>query len=387
MREFIIFSYLLAVRVFFTLFKSLPLADKVVFLCSFADNPMAVYEALKQQKLDVKVVFLCNRRCFLAFKATGVPTFLLESRNVVHTIIGFYHLATARRVIVDNYYGLLASTKFKKGVTCTQIWHSVGAIKQFGAKDLANANRHPVALKRFKRVYHRFDYIVVASDLMMEIFTEAFLVEQAVFLKTGTPRTDFFFQTSEHEILQAKFYRQNPLLKAKKVILYAPTFRKNRDEFRELPINLPKLAEALACEYVLLIKLHPKVAAMLTLDLEAKYQDFVFDYSDYPSVNELLVITDVLITDYSSIPMEFVFFRRKMVFFAYDSAEYQKNNGLWEDLTTALPGPIVNTTEAVIEAILNEEIDLIKLDAYAKKWTTYCDGTASFQLINAVFGS
>jgi len=383
MRELAILIYLLGFKGLFTLFKRFPLKNKVTFIVSFPDNSMSIYKELQKQNIDIEVVFLCHHRCFNTFKKINALTYLVESRHLLHTLIGIYHLATSKQVVVDNYYGFLAATTFKKGVKCTQIWHAAGAIKQFGAKDKANVNRTHAAQERFKKVYNKFDTIVVGSNMMASIFQKAFLATEASFLKVGIPRTDFFFNDKKLQQVKTSFYQNNPILKEKKVILYAPTFRKGEDEVNHLQLDIQKMVTELPSDYVLLIKFHP--AVQCTLNIIHDHPNFAFDYSDYPNINELLIITDILITDYSSIPMEFSLLRRKMIFFAYDLADYKQKNGLWEDFETSVPGPVAKHTDEVIEAILNEETNLLLLDAYAKKWMHYCDGYASERLVKALF--
>ena len=385
MRELAISIYLSGFKLLFTLCKLFPLKNKVTFLVSFPDNPMYIYRALKKKEIDVKVVFLCNNRCFDRFKKINELTYLAESRNLIHTIIGIYHLATSQQIVVDNYYGFLAATKFKKGVKCTQIWHAVGAIKQFGAEDPSNINRTPAAQGRFTSVYKKFDQIIVGSDFMASIFKEAFLADEASFLKVGIPRTDFFFDKKRIQQVRASFYQMNPFLQEKKVILYAPTFRKDEKSVTDIALDIPALYDALKEKYVLMIKLHP--AVKLELGLTTSYSDFVFDYSDYSNINELLIITDILITDYSSIPMEFALLKRKMIFFPYDLEDYEQKNGLWEDYESSVPGRVVRNTDEIIEAVLNQEVDVLQLEAYARKWTEYCDGSASERLVDILFRS
>jgi len=383
MRELAISIYLLGFKLLFTLCKIFPLKNKVTFLVSFPDNPMYIYKALQKQKINIQSVFLCHERCLDKFKKMSEFTYLVESKNLIHTVAGIYHLATSQQIIVDNYYGFLAVTKFKKDVKCTQVWHAVGAIKQFGAEDPSNVSRTPAARGRFEKVYEQFDQFAVGSDFMGEIFKKAFLAENGVFLKTGVPRTDFFFNEEKHDQIREYLYQKNSLLKEKKVILYAPTFRKNENVISHIQLDIQKMYAELKSEYVLLVKFHP--AVKLKLDLIVEYSDFVFDYSSYPDINELLIVTDVLITDYSSIPMEFVLFKRKMIFYAYDLEDYKKSNGLWEDFATSVPGRVVGDTDEVIEAVLNQEVDLLQLEAYAQKWTEYCDGSASEKLVGELF--
>jgi len=385
MREFAITIYLLAYKLLFTIFKLLPLQNKVTFLISFIDNPMAVYGEIREQNNNFQTIFLCNNpRITVFFEEMGDPTYALESKNIAHTIKGIYHLATSKHIIADNYYGFLAVTKFKRAVTCTQIWHAVGAIKQFGAMDASNTNRTRAAIKRFHKVYNRFDQFVVGSDLMADIFKAAMPAPTAIFLKTGVPRTDFFFDEAKHQEVRNWHYRKNNFLQDKKIILYAPTFRKDAQNNPVSQLNLEKMYVALKDDYVLLIKQHPGSKEKLTVSPE--HASFVFDYSDEIYTNDLLIITDILITDYSSLPMEFVFRKQKMIFYAYDLDSYQKENGLWEDYEASVPGPVVRNADEMIDAILNQDVNLEQLDAYAQKWIQYCDGKSSESLVNHLLG-
>lgn len=381
-RELIISIYLLCFKWLFELCKMFPLKRKVTFLVSFPENTMAMYQEMKRQKLDLQCVFLCHKRTLNAFNNLGEPTYLLESKNLIHTFVGIYHMATSTHVVADNYYGFLAVTTFKKSVRCIQIWHAVGAIKKFGAHDPTNVDRSPSARARFAAVYNRFDQFVIGADFMGDIFKEAFLAEDKTFLKTGVPRTDFFFDVDKHKDIIATFHTSNPLFKEKKVILYAPTFRKNEEKNR-INLDFKKLYEQLSDDFVFVIKCHPSVK--ISIDITGEYEDFIFDYSDYSDIAHLLVVSDLLITDYSSIPMEFATLKRPMIFYAYDLDDYQADHGLWEHYETSVPGPVVKNTDELIDGILQHDYPLELIDLYVKKWAEYCDGYASERLIHALF--
>ena len=384
MREFAISCYLIGFNFIFCLAKVFPLKKKLTFVISFPENALFIYEQLKKENPQHHLVFLCHERCYEAFKETGEIVYLVESKKISHTLKGIFHLATSKKIIVDNYYGFLSVITFKKSVECIQIWHAAGAIKQFGIKDPSNDGRTLQAIKRFKKVYEKFDKIVVGSEFMATLYKEAFLANESTFLKIGVPRTDFFFQEKRMEAVRDVLIKENTLLKNKKVILYAPTFRKEEDVVKAIALDLAKMYEALKEEHVLLLKLHPKVKSELHLD--EQYPGFVFDYSHYPTVNDLLVITDVLISDYSSIPMEYAFLKRKMIFFAYDLETYQRANGFWETYEKAMPGPVVKTTEAIIHNLLHETTDFEAIQHFLKKWNEYSTGKASHALVAYIEG-
>jgi len=381
MREFAISIYLTLFKGLFGFFKLFPLKKKITLVVSFPENAHSLYETLQKKQSGIQLVVLSNKRSFDAFKGVNELTYLIESKHILHTIVGIYHLATSKRVVVDNYYGFLAVTKFKETVKCIQMWHAVGAIKKFGAEDPANANRSDVANQRFHRVYKRFDRIVIGSDFMGDIFKQAFVVSEDIFLRTGIPRTDLFFDESKCSEIQKALYQKQPLLKDKKVILYAPTFRRT-SSVQQIKLDVTQLYDALKKEYVVLVKRHPLDNSKLHILPE--HEDFIFDYTNHSDVNELLLITDVLITDYSSIPMEFSLLKRQMIFFAYDLEEYKKSNGFWEDYKQSVPGPVAKNTDEIVDAILNQPLDIERIEAYAQKWTKYCDGNASNRLADEI---
>src|SRR5699024_11924585 len=88
-----------------------------------------------------------------------------------------------------------------------------------------------------------------------------------------------------------------------------------------------------------------------------KYPGFIYNVSNYPWINELLVGSDVLITDYSSIPFEYSLLQKPMIFYAYDYDEYALKRGIGDNYTERVPGPVVYNTNQLIETICDENLD------------------------------
>src|SRR5699024_12086101 len=114
---------------------------------------------------------------------------------------------------------------FRDEVTCIQLWHAAGAIKQFGLQDLTNSDRSKRALRRFQKVYNRFDYVVVGSKQMEKVFKESFGLPEERFLYTGIHRTDFFFDNKLIDKARQRLLDNFPILKYKKMYLYETTYR------------------------------------------------------------------------------------------------------------------------------------------------------------------
>ena len=128
--------------------------------------------------------------------------------------------------------------------------------------------------------------------------------------------------------------------KNRKVILYAPTFRKyNRDKngcILAPPININKWKEKLSDKYIVLFRAHYEVNSVLGI----KNDEFIYNVSDYKNLNELMKISDILITDYSSLIYDYSILKRPIYSYAYDYEEYAEKRGFYIDIENDLPNGI-----------------------------------------------
>jgi|SRR5690625_3152645 len=380
-RELAVTIYLFIFRTLFNIFKLFPRKKKTVFVASFGVNILYTLRELEKQT-DEQTIILKSSSCKTIFKKAPNRTQLdFKPSRLSDWIKSIYHLATAGTVFVDNYYGFLAVTDFRSSTKCIQLWHAAGAIKQFGLKDLSIENRPPRAYERFKKVYQRFDHVIVGSETMTAIFREGFGVSTHQILRTGIPRTDFFFDDETKDEVDKTLELQFPIIKTKKVILYAPTYRDNELNVSDLKLDIDNMYRELHEDYVLFLRLHPAVSGMLKND----YPDFVFNVSVDYNINHLLVITDILISDYSSIPFEFSLLHKPMVFFAYDIDQYAEERGFWDNYDNLVPGPIVENTDNLITVIKADNFDMERVQAFSDEWNQYSDGFSSERLIKALY--
>jgi Putative glycosyl/glycerophosphate transferases involved in teichoic acid biosynthesis TagF/TagB/EpsJ/RodC len=275
---------------------------------------------------------------------------------------------------------VLAACNFRPSVRCTQVWHANGAVKYFGFRDKTIKNRPDSAHKRFKKVYSRFHHITVSSDEMAYIFKEAFGADDSRILKTGVPRTDFFYNMDKIEAEAEVSAVPCLYLKTKKrcsmllhfVIISLIQIKSNLD------IDL--MRKKLDGEYHLLLKLHPAVKLS-----GFNNSEFVTDVSGKYEINSLLAAADVLITDYSSIPFEFSILNKPMIFFPYDLKEYEESRGIWFNYETYMPGPVAYQTADIITALEENDFDLEKIASFNKQWNKYSSGQASEKLIEYIY--
>lgn len=378
-KEQAISFYLFFTGLIFVIFSFKKMENKSVFLSSFGNNAFFVANELARSN-NHKMVFLNTSSCKIDFHQLPVRSakvYLFETRNIADHLLSLYHLATAKYIYIDNYVGILAALPFKKEVKIIQLWHAAGAIKRFGWSEPDTGKRSLKAQRRFQRVYNQFHYIPVGCFQMAHIFSEAFHLEPNRFLYTGVPQTDFYFDKEALADSVKKVKEAFPEIAEKKVVLYAPTFRKNR-----APIpDFRGIAEELGDRFHLLLRLHPSV--QLGTDLWTHPR--MTDASRYPSVNELMAAADVLITDYSSLAVEFALLRKKMIFFVYDLDSYIKEQGLWAEEDLHFPGPIVKSTSELHQHIVDFHIDTHKIDRFNDQWNTFSNGHASRNLIKKVY--
>ncbi|MGB2993029.1 MAG: CDP-glycerol glycerophosphotransferase family protein [Paenisporosarcina sp.] len=383
LKEGIITCYLFVIKMIFSLFSLLPLKNKTVFLSSFGDNAFFVAKELSQYE-DHPLVFINQSRCKIDF--SSIPTnnkkiLSFETKNFIETCMSIYYLATSKYIFVDNYVGILSTVRFRKDVKCIQLWHAAGAIKRFGWSEPTTNERSEKAKIRFQQVYDSFHYIPVGSQQMAQIFTDSFHVEPHRFLFTGVPQTDFYYDSIAKANSLKRVQHTYPIIKGKKVVLYAPTFRKDELEIMTLQIDINEYLKRVDENHVLLIRLHPAVKNVTNILAHPR----VLVVSDYPNVNELMVASDILITDYSSIPFEFSLLSKKMIFYTYDLESYDKEQGLWSESSLYFPGPIVKNTKELVDEVLNPTIDFNKINYFKNHWNTFSQGESTKTLISKIY--
>lgn len=302
-------------------------------------------------------------------------------RNLLKKIKFTYYLATSDTIIIDDYYPEIYRVDYPKEVKVIQVWHACGAFKSLGLERMGK----PGAPALNTRVHKCYTHVPVSSHHSAMHHAEAFGISEKKFYPVGIPRTDIFFDDNYKKEVIEKMYKEFPQAKkADKVYLYAPTFRGDNALNAYFPydkLDLYKLGEfCKETNSIFIIKMHPFVASGMKIPEE--YEDYLIDATSYREVNDILFIVDFMITDYSSIIYEFSLLRRPMLFFAFDQKMYEATRDFYEPYEEIVPGKIVKTFDALMEAIKNEDYDYDVLDQFVKKNFTYTDGKATDRVID-----
>jgi len=147
-------------------------------------------------------------------------------------------------------------------------------------------------------------------------------------------------------------------------------------------LDLGLLHAQLGDDHVVLLRLHPFVRA--AIDVPAELASFAIDASDHPEINDLLMASDVLVTDYSSVIFEYALLRRPMLFFAPDLAAYEGERGFYFDYRTGVPGPVMDTTGEIADYLRAGTVDLSRIDAFCDWAFQVADGRATERFVERV---
>lgn len=280
----------------------------------------------------------------------------------------------AKVILIDDYVLFLENMGISRKTKVMQLWHACGAFKTFG---FSRTGKKGGPLQ--KAVTHRnYSYAFVSSANVAKYYAEGFGIAEKKVIPCGIPRTDMFFDEQVRAEKRDRLFSEYPVLKDKKVILFAPTFRgdgKQTAYYEKNRFDPDRLMDGLSEEYVLIIKHHPFVK--LKYKTEERNRDRIFDFSGKSEINDLLFITDLLITDYSSVIYEASILNIPMLFYAYDLENYIATRDFYSGYEHFVPGRIVQTQEELLEAIRSEDYEQEKVEAFCRKNFDIRDGKAS----------
>ncbi|WP_425824967.1 bifunctional glycosyltransferase/CDP-glycerol:glycerophosphate glycerophosphotransferase [Streptomyces fractus] len=343
-----------------------PLRDQVCYFsyngkqCS--DSPRAMHEELVRRGADLRHLWVVRDG------QVELPDGLEKVR--MWGSEWFEALATSRYIITNGH--LPDWFQRRPGQVVVQTWHGT-MLKQIG---------HDIATPRFDREYHNrlarevgnWSLLVSANRFSTPILRRAFSYQGEI-LESGYPRNDRL-HAPDRDRTAARVRRELGLPDGKRVVLYAPTWRDDSahkaGQFKfDLRIDLAEARERLGEDHALLIRRHSNI-----VDVVPQAGDgFVWDVSEYPDIADLYLVADVLITDYSSVMFDYAHLERPMLFFTYDLDHYRDTlRGFYFDFEADSPGPLLRTSEELIEAIRDiEKVHIAHQDRFARFQHLFCD--------------
>jgi CDP-ribitol ribitolphosphotransferase len=368
------------VRLGFLAGRIVPLRARVVLATAHADriggNLAWIHDELRSRRPDLPIVVLAHRPAATRWSNLSAA---------VHAVRAGFHLATARAFVVDDYFFPMYVVRPRPGTTFVQVWHACGAFKRFGYSVLDRSFGADENYVKAVAIHSNYDLCLVSAARFAPAYAEAFRQPVERFTaRLGIPRTDLFFDEARGERIAADVRRRYAIPVGRRVILYAPTFRGERVTEARNPtdLDLALLQAMLGTDHVLLLRAHPFVRARRAAD--PRLAGFVIDVSDHPDMNELMLVSDILVTDYSSAMYEFALLGRPMAFFAPDHAAYEAERGFYFDYRTGLPGPIFTTSRDLADHVRAGVFDLDRVRAFAAESFDVADGRATRRFVDEV---
>ncbi|MFD1848645.1 CDP-glycerol glycerophosphotransferase family protein [Oceanobacillus bengalensis] len=360
-------------KLLYMIFCIFPINKKKVVFASDSrsqlnGNLYFVYEELYKRGLGLDIKFMFKER-------------INDKKTIFDLVKLAYQFATSKIILLDDFYPLIYPLNIRKNADLIQVWHAAGAFKTFGYSRIGR----PGGPSPRSRNHRNYTKAVVSSEGVRKNYAEGFGITIDKVYSTGVPRSDIFFDEEYKSYVTNTLHSKYPFLKNKKVILFAPTFRGNGQTSAFYPfeiLNLKKLYEELHEEYVFLFKIHPFVKNTLTIPYE--YNDFFYDFSSYREVNDLLLITDILVTDYSSVCFEFALLDKPMLFFAFDVERYIEERDFYYNYFDFIPGPLVKTTDELTTAIINQNFEQEKIKPFVDYFFNDTLGKASKNVVDQV---
>ncbi|QXJ23757.1 bifunctional glycosyltransferase family 2 protein/CDP-glycerol:glycerophosphate glycerophosphotransferase [Actinomadura graeca] len=360
---------------------NLPVRDLAVFDAykgrQYSCNPRGIYDELRRRETDIECVWVTENGQF--GKPTGARTVLSGTRE-------HYEALARARYVFGNWSQQRWFAK-RDDQTYVQCWHGT-PLKKLGYDVKKMPYKRTEGLNWMEHDVPQWDLLLSQNAFSVPLFRRAFAYEGEI-LESGYPRNDILSSPHREQIAHA-VRRRLGIPHDKRIVLYAPTWR---DDFHfsvgkrafSLELDVDRFRAVLGRDHMLLLRTH----YLVTDRPKWRPGDCVLDVSVYPDISELFLISDVLVTDYSSAMFDFAVTGRPMLFYTYDLERYRDHvRGFYFDFEAEAPGPLLGTSREVIDA-LSEPAALdtgyrAARAVFASRYCPHDDGRAASRVLDRV---
>ena len=326
-------------------FKCLKAKNKITYISRQSNNISLDFKLLSGRMKDI------DANVEQVILAKKIEKGILKKLNYTfHVFAQMYHIATSKVVVVDTYIIPISVLKHKKDLKVIQIWHALGAIKQFGYQSLDKKEGSSYVVANAMRMHKNYDAITCASSITAEFYSQAFGTDINKIKIVGMPRVDDILGSDCNEEIIA----QNSHYFGKSTILYIPTFRKNKK------VNIESLIKNIDhSKYNLIIKLHPLDSTEVPQEYSVKG-----DFSTY----DLMKFADYIITDYSATAIEASLLQKPLFLYVYDIDEYNEERGLNVVLTEELKDSTFKDISDIMNVIEKGSYNYWELEQFRNRY-------------------
>ena len=320
--------------VVYAVLKLLPLQRKIVMIsrepAAGPDDFLAVERSIHRLDPTTKIVMYVR----------PVPGGILRKIGFAFTFLAqLFHIATARVLVVERYSLLVSGLHHRDELTVVQLWHALGAFKKVGLSVLGQAEGHDPRVAQAMRMHAGYDIALISGEACRPAFAEAFGMPADELVVCPLPRVDRLRDPAIAQATRERILTAHPHLRARRVALYAPTFRADG----QVPVDAAQLAGAMERIGIhLVVKLHPLMDRSFAAGT---------DTAPGFTTQEMLSVADLFITDYSSALFEAAVVGLPSYFLAPDLDEYLATRDVYLDFRADLPGPIVASVDELVAAV------------------------------------
>ena len=337
---------------------------KILFLSRQSNEVNLDFRMIQEELLKrepwLEIVTICNR--LEGENSGGLVSFAKD------TLRSMYHMANSGVVILDSYWPAVSLLKHKDDLTVIQIWHALGKIKKSGYQTLGKEGGRGLEVAKLMKMHRGYDYIIAGGKAWNDAYMASFGTTSDKLLNFGLPRIDYLLNTTEEK--QIEIYKKYKEFIGKKVVLYAPTFRRNIKDPKPYAV---KLMEAMkADDIVFIAKSHPNQF----VGIPDTCPDF--------STDDLLSIADYVITDYSATAVEAAILGVKTLYYVYDFEDYSSKNGMNINLYDEMPDCVFKDAEKIAEIIRTDDYNTEALRNYQEKFLPEELGTSTEKICNLI---
>ncbi|WML45804.1 CDP-glycerol glycerophosphotransferase family protein [Neobacillus sp. PS3-40] len=360
------------------LFVKLPIKNNKVVLTNFngkgyGDNPKYIAEEMLRQKLDFDIVWILKKE-FIGKANIPNSIRIVKYRSIRH----LYELATAK-VWIDNERKFFYTPK-RKMQFYIQTWHGVVALKQI-EKDIEK-QLSPSYISKAKNDSKMIDLLISNSRFHTDLYRRSYWYDGEI-LEIGAPRCEVLINGQEE--MSKKVLKYFNIKGKQSILLYAPTFRANSDtavynvDFERL---IKVLEKKYGGEWIVLVRLHPDVTEKAD---SLQYSSKILNATEYEDMNELLAVSDILLTDYSSCMFEFSLTKKPIFLYAPDIEKYIEERNFYFNLQS-LPYPLAENNDQLQKVIegFDKSRYLTELSAFLKEIEIYDSNGASAKIVKII---
>lgn len=366
--------------------------DHLVIFISFhgrgySDNPRAIYEQMRNDPRfkDYRFIwFIKNHK----EKNIDIPGAEVKE---YFSFPYFYYMSKAKYWIINCKMPTYICKKPEQ--IYLQTWHGT-PLKRLAhdiiAPEDATFYRSGVSFDKMCKSYdidvERYNYMISPNKFCTEVFQTSFQINRERLIETGYPRNDFITNATAEDVGLLKKKFGLPL--DKKIILYAPTWRDNSYVASgytfELEADFHKWKDILGDDYVVVFK--PHYLIINKYEGDHSLEGFLYSISANAEINELYVLSDILITDYSSVFFDYAVLNRPIYFYMYDLEQYKGElRGFYLDIYTELPGKIYENEAEMLTDVRNQVYDYSFLETFNERFNLEQTGNCAQKVIDIVF--